>query len=236
MLLVVGTREVIQRQRRRRPTRAGTQLSAAAIVDTALRLSAEHGVEALSVRRLGLALGCDPSALYRYFRDTDDLMLAMADRLIGIAVADYAPALDWVATLRGMGHRVYGVFQDHPRIAGLASARVTRRENEFRAVEIGLSAFRSGGFAPADAVRLYFAFIDAVLGLATLDATARALPAERHAADAAAWTQAYQRLPAATYPTITGLRAEVAAHSGSSFPDALELLLAALVAHPRRSA
>jgi AcrR family transcriptional regulator len=229
----VATRQVIQRQRRRRPTRAGTQLTADAIVDTALRLSAEHGPEALSVRRLGLALGCDPSALYRYFRDTDDLMLAMADRLIGIAIAGYAPGPDWVETLRAMAHRVYGVFQDHPRIAGLASARVTRRENEFRAVEIGLTAFRSAGFAPADAVRLYLGFIDAVLGLATLDATARALPVERRTADDASWTQAYQRLPAATYPTITSLRAELAARSGSSFPDALELLLAALVAHPR---
>lgn len=229
----MATRNVIQRQRRRRPTRAGTQLSADAIVDTALRLSAEHGPEALSVRRLGLALGCDPSALYRYFRDTDDLMLAMADRLIGMAIAGYAPGPDWVETLRGMAERVYGVFQDHPRIASLASARVTRRENEFRAVEIGLTAFRSAGFAPADAVRLYLGFIDAVLGIATLDATARALPAERRAADDASWTQAYQHLPAGTYPTITSLRAELAARSGSSFPDALELLLAALVAHPR---
>jgi AcrR family transcriptional regulator len=229
------TRRVIQQPRRRRPTRAGTQLTAEAIVDTALRLSAEHGAEALSVRRLGLALGCDPSALYRYFRDTDDLMLAMADRLIGLAVAGFAPGPDWVATLREMARRVYEVFQDHPRIAGLASARVTRRENEFRAVEIGLSAFRGAGFAPADAVRLYFAFIDSVLGLATLDANARALPAERQAADDASWTQAYQRLPAATYPTITSVRAELAARTGPSFPDALELLLAALVAHPCRS-
>jgi AcrR family transcriptional regulator len=226
---------VIQQPRRRRPTRAGTQLSADAILDTAVRLSAEHGPEALSVRRLGLALGCDPSALYRYFRDTDDLMLAMADRLIGIGMAGFTPGPDWVATLREMGRRVYRVFQDHPRIAGLASARVTRRENEFRAVEIGLTAFRDAGFAPADAVRLYLAFIDSVLGLATLDATARALPAGRHAADDAAWTQAYQRLPAATYPTISGLRAELAARSGSSFPDALELLLAALIAHPDRA-
>jgi hypothetical protein len=29
-----------------------------------------------------------------YFRDTDDLMLAMADRLIGISVAGYEPGLD----------------------------------------------------------------------------------------------------------------------------------------------
>ncbi|MDX3213763.1 helix-turn-helix domain-containing protein, partial [Streptomyces scabiei] len=58
---------VPQERRRRRPTRSGVVLSEELIVDTALRLVGEHGPEALSVRRLGTALGCDPSALYRYF-------------------------------------------------------------------------------------------------------------------------------------------------------------------------
>lgn len=54
-------------RRRRRPTRQGTVLSEALIVDTALRLLREHGGGGLTARRLGLALGADPSTLYRYF-------------------------------------------------------------------------------------------------------------------------------------------------------------------------
>src|SRR6476646_4497034 len=69
-------------RQRRRPTKQGVVLSEELIVATALRLIEEHGAEALSVRRLGRALGADPSSLYRYFRHTDDLMLAIADELI----------------------------------------------------------------------------------------------------------------------------------------------------------
>ena len=70
-------------RQRRRPTKQGVVLSEELIVETALRLIEEHGADALSVRRLGRALGADPSSLYRYFRHTDDLMLAIADELIG---------------------------------------------------------------------------------------------------------------------------------------------------------
>src|ERR1044072_3612944 len=69
-------------RQRRRPTKPGVVLSEELIVDTALRLIEEHGADALSVRRLGRALGADPSSLYRYFRHTDHPMLAIADELI----------------------------------------------------------------------------------------------------------------------------------------------------------
>jgi AcrR family transcriptional regulator len=52
-------------------------LSADLMVDEAIRLSRLHGPEGLSARRLGAALGCDPTALYRYFASTDDLLLAV---------------------------------------------------------------------------------------------------------------------------------------------------------------
>ena len=41
-------------------------LSRELIVDAAANLVAEHGAEAMTARRLGEALGCDPSALYRH--------------------------------------------------------------------------------------------------------------------------------------------------------------------------
>ncbi|MCW7991700.1 TetR family transcriptional regulator, partial [Streptomyces platensis subsp. clarensis] len=43
------------RRQRRRPTKQGTVLSERIIIETALRLIAQHGAEALSVRRLGAA-------------------------------------------------------------------------------------------------------------------------------------------------------------------------------------
>jgi hypothetical protein len=87
-------------RQRRRPTEQGVALSEELIVETDLRLIEEHGTDALSVRSLGRALGADPSSLYRYSRRTDDLMLAIADELIGRTLRTWRPSGDWLADLR----------------------------------------------------------------------------------------------------------------------------------------
>lgn len=167
---------VPEERRRRRPTRSGVLLSEDLIVQTALRLIGEHGPEALSVRRLGAALGCDPTALYRYFHDTDDLVLAIADRIIGDAMAGFVPGEDWVASLREMALRVRAGYLAHPRAAAMAAHRVTRRRSEIQAVDTGIGLLLSAGFERAAAARLYLAFIDTVLSHAATDAAFQALP------------------------------------------------------------
>ncbi|MFI6277842.1 TetR family transcriptional regulator [Streptomyces sp. NPDC050988] len=219
-----------QERRRRRPTASGVVLSKELITETALRLIGEHGPEALSVRRLGAALGCDPSALYRYFRNTDDLLLAIADRIIGDTMVGFVAGPDWIASLRDMAMRVRAGYLAHPRAAAMASYRVTRRENEFRAVETGVGLLLSAGFPPADAVRLYLAFIDTVLSHAALDAACHALPREQREADERAWTEAYQSVDPAAYPALSEVRGELHAMAESSFELAVDLLLDALAA------
>jgi AcrR family transcriptional regulator len=217
-------------RRRRRPTRAGVVLSGDLIIDTALALIDEHGAEALTVRRLGAALGADPSAVYRYFRSVDDLLLALYDRLIGETLDGFTAGPDWVAALREFARRVYGAHQRHPRLAALAAARVTRRPNEFRAVEVGTGILRQAGFGEGQALRLYLVFVDTVLGFAALDAAAATLPPEAREGDAQAWARTYARLPAADYPNIAAARDELAGLPASSFDTALELLLTGLKA------
>lgn len=227
---------VPRERQRRRPTRSGVLLSEDLIVDTALRLIGEHGPEALSVRRLGTALGCDPSALYRYFDGTDDLVLAIADRIIGDAMKGFVPGDDWVAALREMALRVRAGYLAHPRAAAFASYRVTRRENEIRAVETGIALLLSAGFEPAVATRLYLAFIDTVLGHAAMDAAFQALPRQRREADHGAWNDVYQGLDPSSYPALTTVRQELRTMGDSSFEDAVDLMLEALAARAPESA
>lgn len=215
-------------RRRRRPTRSGVLLSEDLIVETALRLIGGHGPEALSVRRLGAALGCDPSAVYRYFRGTDDLLLAIADRIIGDAMRGFTPGPDWRASLREMATRVRQGYLAHPRAAALAAYRVTRREHEIRAVEAGVGILLGAGFEPAEAVRLYHAFIDTVLGHAALDAACTALPRHQWEADDQAWTEAYRAVTAESHPALYAVRDRLPLMAGSAFDDAVELLLSAL--------
>jgi AcrR family transcriptional regulator len=216
--------------KRRRPTRSGVVLSAELIVDTAVALADEHGPEALTVRRLGEALGADPSAIYRYFRGTDDLLLAIYDRHIGEAFADYTPSDDWVASLRELGTRAYAALTRNPRLAALAASRITRKENEARAVDTGVGLLRQAGFSPEDALRHYLAFIDTVLGFAALDAAVLSLSPEARDGDQRAWSDTYAHLPAETYPNIAAAREHLPSLTASSFPRALDLILSALAA------
>ncbi len=58
------------------------RLDASRIVDAALTIAARDGAPAVTMRRLGAELGVDATAFYRHFRTKDDLLAAMAERLL----------------------------------------------------------------------------------------------------------------------------------------------------------
>ncbi|MER6125792.1 TetR/AcrR family transcriptional regulator [Streptomyces sp. NPDC001795] len=218
-------------RRRRRPTKTGVVLSEELIVDTALRLLKEHGADALTVRRLGLALGADPTALYRYFRDTDDLLLAIADELIGRTLRIWRPTGEWRTDLRELGLRMHAGALAHPQASVLSSYRVTGRAHEIEAVETILGVLRGAGFPDPDAVRIYHAFVDQALAFAALDAANASLPRAALEAEAQVWRATYARLPADTHPNIAATaRHLVPEMRRSSYPAALDLLLSAAAA------
>ncbi|MFF2963067.1 TetR/AcrR family transcriptional regulator [Streptomyces sp. NPDC057963] len=218
-------------RRRRRPTKQGTVLSEQLIVETALRLIGEHGAAALTVRRLGAALGCDPSALYRYFRDTDELLLAVADELIGRTLRTWRPTGDWRADLRALGLRMHADYLAHPQAATLACTRVTGRTHEIRSVEAILGVLRGAGFPDAEAVRIYHVFVDQTLSFAALDASTLVLSEHARVQEVRTWPETYARLPAETHPNIAATAGVLVAEMDrSGYPAALEMMLAAAAA------
>ncbi|MFI1018693.1 TetR/AcrR family transcriptional regulator [Streptomyces sp. NPDC020965] len=213
-------------RKRRRPTRTGTVLSERLIVETALRLLGHHGGAGLTARRLGAALGADPSTVYRYFRGMDDLTLAIADELIGRAVRGWRVRGEWRADLRELGLRLHSAYLAHPQAAVLAASRITGRANETATVEAILGLLRTAGFADGEAVRVYRSLVDLSLAFAALDSAALALPETVRDADREMWRDTCGRLPAATHPHIAATAAPlVACMNGSAYPTTLDMLL-----------
>ncbi|MFE7417968.1 TetR/AcrR family transcriptional regulator [Rhodococcus sp. NPDC057529] len=213
-------------RRRRRPTKQGVVLSEQAIIETALRLLRHHGSAGLSARRLGAALGADPSTLYRYFRGIDDLTLAIADELIGRSFHGWEPTGDWWRDLYALGIRSHAAYLDHPQAAVLSASRVSGRASEQAAVDTILGILREAGFPDGAAVRLYRAFVDQMLAFAALDGAELALPDDVRESDRELWRSSYTQLPAETHPNIAataGLLVGLA--DRSAYPDALELFL-----------
>ncbi|WP_310727496.1 helix-turn-helix domain-containing protein [Streptomyces sp. N2A] len=224
----VSTDRVPTERKRRRPTSSGVVLSADLIVDTACRLIDAHGAQAFTVRKLGAALGADPSAVYRYFRNTEDLLLALADRLIGESMTGFTPSGDWAADLRDFGLRAYRSALRHPQIAVFSTLRVTGRPHEQRAVDTGIGLLLQAGFDEASAVRHYHALVDTVLGHAALDAGVLLLAPAQRAADERAWHAEYGTLPADEVPSLHRVRDHLPLMAGSAVEPALDLLLKAL--------
>ncbi len=200
-------------------------LSRELIVDACLRLADEHGSSALTFRRIGRLLGADPTALYRHFKDKDELLLALADRLIGEALKDFEPEPSWRATIKELVVRGRRAYLAHPQVAALAAVRVTRQESEMQFVETMLATFRRAGFGAAEAVRTYRACADFMLAWTGFDAALKSL-GEKSEADNRAWAEAYAQAPAERFPNATASAAAMAGISDEdNFDFALELLL-----------
>ncbi|HEX4214141.1 MAG TPA: TetR/AcrR family transcriptional regulator C-terminal domain-containing protein [Candidatus Dormibacteraeota bacterium] len=72
------------------------------VVETALRLLNEVGVDGLSTRRLAVELGVRSPALYWHFKDKQDLLDQMASTMVARALAGLespAPGQDWAGWL-----------------------------------------------------------------------------------------------------------------------------------------
>ncbi|WP_225823642.1 TetR/AcrR family transcriptional regulator [Streptomyces naphthomycinicus] len=214
-------------RRRRRPTRQGTVLSERLIVETALRVLREHGTGGLTARRLGTALGADPSTLYRYFAGMDDLTRAIGDELMGRALDNWSATGEWTADLRSLGLAIHSSYLAHPQAAALTASRVTGRPREIAVDETIIGILRTAGLPDATAIRLYHAFIDLSLAFAALDAGALALAEEARTTDEEMWTSTYARLPAESYPHIAATAGLLAARMPhSAYPVVLDTLLA----------
>ena len=207
-------------------TRSGSVLSADLIVDAAMSLVGAHGAAALSVRRLGAALGCDPTAVYRYVASMDDLMMAVAERLIAQALAGYQPTADWKENLRSLARGTYQAYLAHPRVAVVVASRVTGGVHETRIIDLVLGQLRAAGFAGEQAVRLYRSLGDCILAFGAVDADYQARPARERESDARRWRDAYGNVDAAEYPNLAALGPLVVEHAGiNTFESVLALLL-----------
>jgi AcrR family transcriptional regulator len=202
-------------------------LTAGRIVEESLRLLDAGGVTGFSMPKLGRALGADPTAVYRHFASKDDLILAIADRLIAEAMEDLKPDACWVETLIDATRRLRRTYRAHPAAASLSSYRTTQRPAEIRAVDVLLDAVLQAGFEGFQAAVVYRSLGDFALAWCGGEAALLALPEPLETADRAAWTRTYRAVERAEYPHIWQVRDELPLVTDD---DIFESILAMVIA------
>jgi AcrR family transcriptional regulator len=154
------------------------KLSTEAIVDAALVLIEEDGLENLSTRVLGKRLGVQAMALYHYVPSKDALLDLVAGRLAGM-VEFPPPSDDWRGELEAVARSYVGIAKRHPRAFPLLAMRRYNTADTLPVLQRAFDIYRRAGLPPravAAAFRIqgYFMNGAALAEVATLEAARRA--------------------------------------------------------------
>jgi AcrR family transcriptional regulator len=129
-------------------------LSRDRILEAALDLADAHGVEAITMRRLGDELGFEAMSLYRHVKNKDEVL----DGILDLVLAETEPpALDapWDVAIRRSALSVHEALERHPWATGLLMLppRVRRRRVEY--MDALLGCLRNAGFSPETTYTAY---------------------------------------------------------------------------------
>lgn len=95
-------------------------LSRDRVAEAALVFIDEHGLDLLSMRKLGAALGVEAMSLYNHVENKDDLLIAVTDRLYSDILVSYGePEGDWRVKARAMCRAYVQVADAHPHAISL---------------------------------------------------------------------------------------------------------------------
>jgi len=129
------------------------------ILDAALKLADDAGLGALSMRRLGQALGVEAMSLYNHVANKDAILDGLVARVL-TQVALPAPDGDWEEELRRCSVSLHEALQRHPWACSLVTAPASgpvALEARMRYIEALLHTLRAAGFTPAQAYHAYHA-------------------------------------------------------------------------------
>jgi TetR/AcrR family tetracycline transcriptional repressor len=159
------------------------------VVETALAVADEEGLEAVTIRRLAQALSVTPMALYWHFKDKEALLAGVADRVWDDTVAELDRSLaaagpgggddDW-AELRLTLVALITAMRRHPAIATLLASRVVECESGLAVTERTLAYLADRGFDPSRAAEVArFVLCSAVMMVDTQPGAEIGDPGER---------------------------------------------------------
>jgi AcrR family transcriptional regulator len=141
-------------------------LSRSQIVQVALRIADEEGLEAVSMRRLARELRSGAMSLYHYFQSRDELLDLMGDTIAGEMLLDEVPD-DWRAALKAIAHHSRAAYRRHPWLLMTLQERPRVSPNMLRHVEQSAQSVASlaeRGIEQAELTAIVLAVDDYLIG------------------------------------------------------------------------
>ncbi len=138
-----------------RPAKSRKPLSRERIVETALQLIDKQGMDALSMRRLGAALGVEAMAIYHHFANKGEVLDGVLERMLEEVDFPTMETLPPMERLRQFARSHRQMALRHPHAFILIPTRRFNTEHSLAVYEKILATFRELGFDAALSARYF---------------------------------------------------------------------------------
>ena len=129
-------------------------LSRDRILHAALELADEGGIESLTMRKLGQALGFEAMSLYNHVANKDDVFDGILDLVLAESEPP-SPTGDWDAAIRTSAISVHEALRRHPWSCTLLMAPEHARPARARYMDSLLGRLREAGFSAETTYHAY---------------------------------------------------------------------------------
>jgi AcrR family transcriptional regulator len=219
---------------RRRPGRRA-RLSRDLVLQAALALADEGGLEALTMQGVARRLGAEAMSLYRHVRNKEDILDGLVDLVFGeIELAP--PGTEWHAAMRRRAISAREALARHPWAIGLLESASRPGPANLRHHDAVLGLLREAGFSSLMATHAYNLLDSFIYGFALQE---RTLPVATPQALAEFGEAFIRQLPGAAYPHLAAVGSDLMAigfNYGDEFEFGLDLILDALARAVQRDA
>ncbi|GAA2821426.1 TetR/AcrR family transcriptional regulator [Kribbella solani] len=154
-------------------TPTARRLDPVKVVDSALAIADDEGPAAVSFRKLAAQHDVTPMAMYRHFKDKDDLLAALGDRILADVVLPEPTDEPWDVQLHNLLGAFVTALRAHPRLADLTLPRILVAEPGLAMAERSLELLVEGGFGIEDAAEIGRQSMCSLIALVTTDPIAR---------------------------------------------------------------
>jgi AcrR family transcriptional regulator len=177
-------------------------LSIEQVCRTALEIVDEFGLGELTMRRLADELGTGPASLYRHVSSREELLVEVADLVLGELEAP-DPALHWRDAIEQLAHSLRTVLVGHRGLVVITSNAPLFGPNAMRIRELFWNVMDRDGCDPEFAVQTYAAVLHFVVCSAIFSAGAARRGNAAWGGEAnSGLNELLDLLPTRRYPTV----------------------------------
>jgi AcrR family transcriptional regulator len=149
--------------------RPRARLTLERVLQAAMQMADEGGIEALTMRRLAKALGVEAMSLYHYAPSKDDILGGIVD-LVVREIELPTPEVGWKAAIRASAISAHAVLRKHPWACNLLMSGPRVSAARLRHIDALLARFAEAGL-PDESTDLAYHALDAhVLGFTLWEA------------------------------------------------------------------